>query len=99
MLSILINLQKGILLKQKGNKELAVKSFTDIVKKDNSDNIFETKSEAYYQLGEILKEENRQEAIKNFEKAYVISKENANNTQKLKIIKRLSELALPEQRQ
>lgn len=88
----LINLQKGILLKQKGNKELAVKSFTDIVKKDNSDNIFETKSEAYYQLGEILKEENREEAIKNFEKAYVISKENANNTQKLKIIKRLSEL-------
>ncbi|WP_442787346.1 ATP-binding protein [Flavobacterium suncheonense] len=88
----LITLQKGIILKQKGNKELAVKNFKTIVNKDNSDNLFETKSEAYYQLAEIMKAQNRDGAIKYLEKAYAISKENTNNTQKLKIIKRLSEL-------
>ncbi|WP_313804043.1 ATP-binding protein [Flavobacterium sp.] len=88
----LIDLQEAIILKQKGKKAEAIENFNKIIGQDNSENLFDTKSEAYYQLSEISKGDNISEAIKQLEKAYAIAKENTNNYQKLKILRSLSQL-------
>lgn len=88
----LINLQKGIILKNKGDIVGATEQFNDIIDKSNTENIFDAKAEAYYQLADIEAKSNVDAAIKNLDKAYAISITGSNTSQKLRIIRRLSEL-------
>jgi signal transduction histidine kinase/CheY-like chemotaxis protein len=88
----LINLQKGIIQKNKGNIAGAIKEFNIIINKNSTDNIFDAKAEAYFQLAEIEARDDVESAIKHLEKSYSISKTGSNTNQKLRIIKRLSEL-------
>ncbi|WP_347068446.1 ATP-binding protein [Flavobacterium sp. WV_118_3] len=87
----LINLQKGIIYKKKGNINLATALFKNIISKNNIDNLFETKAEAYYQLAEINERNNPKKAIDYLEKANALTSNN-NISQKLKIIRKISTL-------
>ncbi|HSD13897.1 MAG TPA: tetratricopeptide repeat protein, partial [Flavobacterium sp.] len=89
----LIDLQKGIIEKLKGNRNAAVKKFKAIISKDDMITIPEAKVEAYFELADIESKTNTQSAIINLEKAYQISKEGNNTNQKLRILKRLSSLS------
>jgi len=84
----LIDLQKGVIFKQKGDIQKAIQNFSKIIA--NPGNLLESKAEAYYQLAEIQQKSNTNEAIKSLGKAYVISKENENPQLQLKILKQLS---------
>lgn len=88
----LIDLQKGIILKNKGNVKGAIKQFKEIINKNTSESIFEAKAEAYFQLAEIEAETKPKLAIIYLEKAYAIAKEGSNTNQKLRITRRLSDL-------
>lgn len=90
--SDLIQLQKGIILKNKGDITNAKKQFNDIINKKNTGSIFEAKAEAYFQLAELESKQDPNTAIKNLEKAYSISKGTTNTNQKLRILRRLSDL-------
>ncbi|ESU26399.1 signal transduction histidine kinase [Flavobacterium limnosediminis JC2902] len=88
----LIELQKGIVQKRKGNTEGALKKFRSIATKNDIETLPETKAEAYFELAEIEAEKDPQSAIANLEKAYTISIEGYNTNQKLRILRRLSEM-------
>nr|WP_294937410.1 ATP-binding protein [uncultured Flavobacterium sp.] len=89
----LINLQKGIILKNKGEVAAAIQQFNEIIDKTNVENIFDAKAEAYFQLADIEEKKNDlNAAILNLDKAYAISTEGSNTHQKLRILRRLSEL-------
>lgn len=88
----LINLQKGIIAKKKGNTQVATNIFQTITnKKDNESNI-ETKTEAYIQLAEIVSDNNPAAGFEYLEKAHIQSKKSTNTYQKLQIQKTLSEV-------
>ncbi|UOK43851.1 MULTISPECIES: tetratricopeptide repeat-containing hybrid sensor histidine kinase/response regulator [Flavobacterium] len=88
----LIELQKGIIEKHKGNTKEAIKKFNAITAKASLETVPDAKVEAYFELAEIDTKTNPQSAISNLEKAYEISKEGHNTNQKLRILKRLSAL-------
>lgn len=93
----LINLQKGIIQKNKGNIILAENIFRNVISNiSNSDTLVDTKIEAYYQLGEInFLNHNYTAAINDLELAL---KTNQNNNKNIilqkKILKKLSEVLI-----
>ncbi|MCG2611184.1 ATP-binding protein [Flavobacterium sp. SM15] len=87
----LIDLQKGVIMKNKNDISGAVKQFKKIIQKNSSENLFDAKAEAYFQLSGIEEKSNINSAIKNLEKAYVVSKESSNTSLRLRIIRRLSD--------
>lgn len=91
----LINLQKGILQKNKGNINIAEDIFKKVIANISDSNaLIETKIEAYYQLGEIyFTKLNYDAAIDAFETAHKINLNNNKNiVLQKKILKKLSEV-------
>lgn len=86
-----LNLQKGILYKNNGKTELAVKLFNEIISKDDAKDIFKTKAEAYYQLGTIEEKINHNNLGANYlNRALTLSAKDKNLDQKVKILLELS---------
>ncbi len=86
-----LNLQKGILYKKNGNKEMAYKLFNEIISKDDSKDIFKTKAEALYQLGVIEEELNHNNLAANYlKRALELSTKDENLDQGVKILLDLS---------
>jgi signal transduction histidine kinase/TolA-binding protein len=89
--STFLNLQKGILYSNKGNNDLAYKLFSEIISKDDSNDIFKTKAEALYQLGIIEKKQNHNNlAVNYFNRALLISSNDGNLDQRSKILYEIS---------
>lgn len=89
--STFLNLQKGILYSNKGNNDLAYKLFSEIISKDDSNDIFKTKAEALYQLGTIEKKQNHNNlAVNYFNRALLISSKDGNLDQRSKILYEIS---------
>lgn len=89
--STFLNLQKGILYSNKGNNDLAYKLFSEIISKDDSNDIFKTKAEALYQLGTIEKKQNHNNlAVNYFNRALLISSNDGNLDQRSKILYEIS---------
>lgn len=87
----LINLQKGILSKYKGNFGLASAIFRSIIAKPDSKIISNTKAEALYQIGEIETLENKHNlALNYFNRALEENSKNNNQEQKAKILLAIS---------
>lgn len=89
--STFLNLQKGILYSNKGNNDFAYKLFSEIISKDDSNDIFKTKAEALYQLGTIEKKQNHINlAVNYFNRALLISSKDGNLDQRSKILYEIS---------
>jgi signal transduction histidine kinase/CheY-like chemotaxis protein/HEPN domain-containing protein len=87
----LINLQKGIIYKSKGQYDLASYIFNSIIAIPDSPKIFDTKAEALYQIGlieEIKKRNNL--ALNYYNKALDLNAKNENLEQKSNILFALS---------
>ena len=68
--SDLINLQNGIIYKNKGNNIAAKNIFNTLIAIPDTPSIFDTKAEALYQIGSIEMDENRNNlALNYFKKA------------------------------
>ena len=90
----LINIQKGIIQKNKKNYDKAIAIFTSICNSINNDAFIETKIEAYYQIGEIegIKKQYNN-AVAHFETALQLNVKNGVNIQlQKKILKQLSQV-------
>ncbi|MES2411397.1 MAG: ATP-binding protein [Bacteroidota bacterium] len=86
-----MNLQKGILYKNKGKTELASKLFNEIISKDDSKDIFKTKAESLYQLGSIEQKLDHYNLSVNYlNRALILSTKDKNLDQKTKILLDLS---------
>lgn len=91
----LINVQKGIIQKRKGNYTIAEEIFTNAIKTIPEDSaLIETKIEAYFQLGEIhFLKNNYPEALIFYKKALTLNgNNNYNIALEKRILKRLSEV-------
>ena len=90
----LINIQKGIIQKNKKNYDKAISIFSSICNSINDQAFIETKIEAYYQIGEIeIIKKNYDNAIYNFKTALKLNEQNGVNIQlQKKILKQLSEV-------
>ncbi len=87
----LLNLQKAIVYKAKGQYKLAVPIFNQIIAKPDSQDIFKTKAEALYQIGKIELENNRKNLALNYlTRAYDLNALDKNMEQKSKILFSLS---------
>lgn len=87
----MLNLQKGIILKEKGRTDLAMPLFESVISKSTSEEFEKTKSEALYQIGKIEQDKKRYNlAINYFNRALAI--ENIDIEQKSNIILALSEV-------
>lgn len=89
----LINLQKGIIQKEKKNYTEAKKIIQSVVNKLEDDAFSSTKTEAFFQLGEIeMKQNEYAKAILFYKKALEINeKNNVDVESKKKLFKQLSE--------
>ena len=88
-----LNLQKGILYKNKGKTDLASKLFTEIISKDDSKAIFKTQAEALFQAGTIEEKLNHNNLAANyFNRALVLSVKDKNFDQRAKILLELSKI-------
>ena len=86
-----LNLQKGILYKNNGKTDLAYKLFNIIISKDDSQDIFKTKAEALYQLGNIERKQNHNNLAANYlNRALALSSKDQDLDQKSKILLELS---------
>ncbi len=89
--SEILNLQRGILYKNKNKIELATSIFNEIIFKNNTSNIYKTKAEALYQLGDIeLKLEHYNLAANYLNRALEQNAVEKNLEQKVKIVLDLS---------
>ena len=88
----LINLQKGIIEKEKKSYDLAKDILLSVVSNLEEDSFLNTKSEAYFQLGEIeMIQTNFDQAAKYYELANKISKSNNSDLEtEKKILNKLS---------
>ena len=88
----LINLQKGIIKKEKKAYREATYILLSVIKNLEDDNFISTKSEAYFQLGEIEMEQQKYTlAINYFDIAMTINENDKNNFEATKkILKQLS---------
>lgn len=89
----LINIQKGIIQKNRGKYDNAIAIFKSVIQSINNNTFVDTKIEAYYQIGEIenLKHE-PSSAISYFEKALILNSKHSKNIQlQKKILKQLSD--------
>ncbi|MES2748608.1 MAG: ATP-binding protein [Bacteroidota bacterium] len=89
----LINLQKGIVYKQKGKTTMAMQLFNEIISKKDTSDTYKTKAEALYHVGVIELDKNRINLAKNYlDKAYTISTSNNDIEEKAKIVLALSKV-------
>jgi signal transduction histidine kinase/Tfp pilus assembly protein PilF len=89
----LVNLQKGIVYRAKGENQLALSIFKTIVVKPDEEDHFRTKAQALYQIGLIEADGNRYNlAINYMNKAMDLSSKNKNYELKANIAKSLSEV-------
>ncbi len=89
----LLNLQKGIVYKEKGKTDLAMKLFNEIITKNDSADSYKTEAEALYQVGTIELKKNRTNLAQNYLlKAYKISSANRSLEEKSKIVLALSKV-------
>ena len=89
----LLNLQKGIVYKEKGKIDLAMSLFNGIISKKDTTDFYKTRAESFYQVGTIELKKNRIQLAKNyFNRAYVISSRNNNLEEKSKILFELSQV-------
>lgn len=87
----LIQLQEGIIYKNKGNKKMASSIFNTIIAKPNSPSFLNTKAEASYQIGLIEEEDNRNNlALTYYNKALDLNSTQENLEQKSNILLALS---------
>lgn len=87
----MLNLQKGIILKEKGRTDLAMPLFESVISKSTSQESEKTKSEALYQIGRIEQDKKRYNlAINYFNRALATG--NIDIEQKSNIILGLSEV-------
>ncbi|WP_281228180.1 tetratricopeptide repeat-containing hybrid sensor histidine kinase/response regulator [Flavobacterium aquiphilum] len=87
----LIKLQKGILSKIKGNKDLASNQFNAIISEPNSDVLTNSKAEAFYQIGIIEVSNKRYNlALNYFNRALELNRKAKNLNQKSNILLALS---------
>ncbi|MDI9256689.1 tetratricopeptide repeat-containing hybrid sensor histidine kinase/response regulator [Flavobacterium sedimenticola] len=86
-----LNLQKGILYKNKGKTDLASLLFNEIVSKPDDKDIFKTKAEALYQLGSIEESLNHNNLAVNYlNRALALNAKDNNPEQKAAILLSLS---------
>ncbi|HQV35421.1 MAG: response regulator [Flavobacterium sp.] len=89
----MVNLQKGIVYRAKGENQLALSILNTIIIKPDEEDHFKTKAEALYQIGLIEAENNRNNlAINYLTKAMELSTKNKNFELKSKVAKSLSEV-------
>ncbi len=87
----LINLQKGIILKSKGDLEQASTLFKSIIAKPDNPVLLDRKAEALYQMGTIEALKNRYNLALNYlNKALALNEKNQNIDQKSHILLALS---------
>jgi signal transduction histidine kinase/CheY-like chemotaxis protein len=87
----LINLQKAIIYRSKGNLELSKLLLNTIIAKEETPSFLATKTEALYQMGLIEAANNRNNlAINYFNKAYILNSSINNLDQKSNILLALS---------
>jgi signal transduction histidine kinase/CheY-like chemotaxis protein len=87
----LINLQKGIISKSKGNLDQASSLFKTIIAKPNHAALLNTKAEALYQIGTIEATKNRYNLALNYlNKALALNEKSQNLEQKSNILLALS---------
>ncbi|AOW08049.1 tetratricopeptide repeat-containing hybrid sensor histidine kinase/response regulator [Flavobacterium gilvum] len=87
----LINLQKGILAKIKGDNDLASNLFNNIISKPNSDILTYPKAEAFYQIGTIEATNKRYNlALNYFNRALELNLRTKSTIQKSNILLALS---------
>lgn len=88
----LLNLQKGIVYKEKGKIDLAMPLFNQIISKKDSADTYKTKAEALYHVGVIEMGRKRVQLAKNYlDKALAISISNNNIEEQAKIVLALGE--------
>lgn len=89
----LLNLQKGIVYKAKGEYKSAIPIFNQIIAKPDGDDVFKTKAEALYQIGNIEMQDNRKNLALNYlNRAYELNSKDKNIEQKAKILFSLSQV-------
>jgi signal transduction histidine kinase len=87
----MVNLQKGIVYRAKGENQLALSILNTFIVKPDEEDHFKTKAEALYQIGLIEAENNRNNlAINYLTKAMELSTKNKNFELKAKVAKSLS---------
>lgn len=86
-----LNLQKGILYKNKGQFDLASKLFTEIVSESEVKDVFKTRTEALYQLGSLEASRDHNNLAANYlNRALASNLKDRNLDQKVKILLELS---------
>ncbi len=89
----LLNLQKGIVYKAKGQYKSAIPIFDQLIAKPDAQDVFKTKAEALYQLGNIEMQNNRGNLALNYlNRAYILNKRDKNMEQQSKILLSLSQV-------
>lgn len=89
----LLNLQKGIVYKAKGQYKSAIPIFDQLIAKPDAQDVFKTKAEALYQLGNIETQNNRGNLALNYlNRAYILNSRDNNMEQKSKILLSLSQV-------
>lgn len=89
----LLNLQKGIVYKAKGEYKSAIPIFNQIIAKPDIEDVFMTKAEALYQIGNIEMQNNRKNLALNYlKRSYQLNSKNNNAEQKTKILLSLSQV-------
>ena len=89
----LLNLQKGIVYKSKGQLDMAYGLFQEIISKPNNEDLLKTKAEALYQIGTIEYLKNRNNLALNYlNQALVLNSKDKNLEQKANILKAISEV-------
>ncbi|MBS1534364.1 MAG: response regulator [Bacteroidetes bacterium] len=89
----LLNLQKAILYKAKGQNKLAIPIFNQIIAKPDRDDLTHTRAEALYQMGNIeLQNERSNLALNYLSRALTINERDQNPEQKAKILLALSKV-------
>jgi len=89
----LVNLQKGIVYRAKGENQLALSIFNTIVVKPDEEDHFRTKAQALYQIGLIEAEANRNNLALNYmNRAMDLSVKNKNYELQANVAKSMSEV-------
>jgi signal transduction histidine kinase len=89
----MINLQKGIVYRAKGENQLALSILNTVIVNPDEEDHFKTKAEALYQIGLIEAEDNRYNLALNYlNKAFELSSKNKNLELKANVARTLSEV-------
>ena len=89
----MINLQKGIVYRAKGENQLALSILNTVIVNPDEEDHFKTKAEALYQIGLIEAEDNRYNLALNYlNKALDLSSKNKNLELKANVARTLSEV-------